>query len=199
MAESAEQLRDTLHAAATGDGSAAERLVPLVYDDLRAIAARQLRQERPGHTLQPTALVNEALLRLAGGGTVPAASRLEYLVIASRVIRQVLVDHARRRTARKRGGDRNGHRVTLADLVEPAPDAGPDLAVDLEQLDEALHALATRSARQARVVELRFFGGLSVDETARALDVSPRTVKGDWRVARAWLRRALDGCAEPPA
>ncbi len=169
-----------------GAPGAADRLFAIVQTELRALAARILRRERAGHTLQPTALVNEAYLRLVDAEAVSAAGRTQFLGIAGRAIRQILVDHARGRGADKRGGDRE--RVTLVD--EPAATARGE--VDLLALEEALQRLAKLNERRARVVELRVFGGLSVDEAAVILGVSPRTVDVDWRIARAWLRSQLE-------
>lgn len=169
-----------------GDADAAEQLTPQLYEQLRALAQRQMGRERAGHTLQPTALAHEAFLRLADGTEVPWADRAHLLGVAAHVLRQILVEHARSRGRQKRGGDR--HRVTLqAELLA----AAEDRALDTLTLDEALERLAALHERQARVVELRFFGGLDVEEVAEVLGVSPRTVKGDWRLARAWLRREL--------
>lgn len=153
-----------------------------VYGELRAIAGACLRDQPAGHTLQPTALVNEAWLRLADR---PFSDRRHFVAVAARAMRQILVDHARRRGAMKRRGDRE--RLTVCD---PAAPDGP-APLDVVALDAALHALAAIDDRQARVVELRFFGGLNVEETADAIGVSPRTVEMDWRLARAWLSREL--------
>lgn len=172
--------------ATAGDGEAADRLFALVRDDLRAASARLLRRERAGHTLQPTALVHEAYLRLVDAKGLAARSRSHFLAIAARAARQVLVDHARGAGAEKRGGGRE--QVTL--IEDPAAPA--QAGVDVEALEAALQRLAQLNARRARIVELRFFGGLSVDETAEVLGVSPRTIDDDWRVARAWLRSQLE-------
>ncbi len=169
-----------------GDARAADPLFALVCDDLRAVSARLLRRERAGHTLQPTALVNEAYMRLVDAEGLAARGRTHFLAIAARAARQVLVDHARGHGADKRGGKRE--RVTLIEDAAATTDAG----VDVEALDAALQRLAQLNTRRARVVELRFFGGLSVDEVAEVLEVSPRTVDDDWRIARAWLRSQLE-------
>jgi RNA polymerase sigma factor (TIGR02999 family) len=176
-----------LVAFAGGNRAAGDRLFELLYTEMRALAARALRREKRDHTLQPTALVNEAYLRLIQGEGVDCRDRSHFLGVAARVIRRLLVEHARRRAAHKRGGAQRG-RVTLVTALEPAAEQ----PVDLLALDEAIARLAQRSERQASVVELRFFGGLSVEETASVLLVSERTVKNDWRIARAWLRAALD-------
>ncbi len=170
---------------AAGDADAAEALFPLVYDELRRVAASALRRERAGHTLQPTALVHEAFLRLAEADTAAWDNRAHFVAIAARVMRRVLVDHARKRNAAKRGTGEI--RVPLEDVDVPAA----TLDVDLVALDTALARLATFDPRQARIVELRFFGGLSVPETAALVGASDRTVKRDWQIARAWLTREL--------
>jgi RNA polymerase sigma factor (TIGR02999 family) len=172
-------------------GASAEQLFELVYDELRRLAQSLLRRERPEHTLQPTALVHEAFLRLVGETSISWQDRAHFLGIAARAMRQILVDHARRRGAVKRGG--GWQRVTLTG-EEPA---APGDALEILELHEALDRFAALDARAARVVELRVFGGLTVQETAHLLEVSPRTVDGDWAVARLWLSRELGG--EGPA
>ena len=178
--------------------SAADReesaLAPLVYDELRRIAARYVSRERPGQTLQATALVNEAYLRLSAERTRHFENRTHFLAIAARSMRQILIQRARARHAAKRGGA--AQRVTLdeAHLAEPGRGAAAEpSAIDVLALDEALSRLAAIDSQQARIVELRYFGGLTVEETAEALDVSPATVKREWAMARAWLKVALDG------
>jgi RNA polymerase sigma factor (TIGR02999 family) len=166
-----------------GDAGALDRIYPHVYEELRVVAARQLRREQQGHTLHPTALVHEAYVKLAGGG-LDASSRSHFLAIAARAMRQVLVDHARRRSAQKRGGE--WHATTLTDgsaSVELQP-------AELIALDAAL---ATLDERQRQVVECRFFGGMEEREVAEALGISERTVRRDWVKARAWLYRELYG------
>ena len=165
--------------------SPAETLVPLLYEELRGLAATYLRDEKPCHTLQPTALVHEAFLRLADRRSLDLNDRGPFRAAAAQAMRRILVDHARRKNAEKRGGDRK--RVSLDEGLGIS-DAGE---VDLLALHEALEGLAEFDARQARVVELRFFGGQGEEETAETLGVSLRTVQGDWRMARAWLREAL--------
>ena len=167
---------------------AADELFPACYDELRKIARRVLEREPRGHTLQPTALLHEAYLRLAGLDAEAVADRAHFVRVAARSMRQVLVDHARRRGAAKRGGGRA--RVTLAGLAAEGSGEG----VDLLDLDAALARLAELDARKARVVELRFFGGLSTQAAAHSLGIAPKTAEADWYFARAWLRRAL---AEP--
>ncbi|WP_448990285.1 sigma-70 family RNA polymerase sigma factor [Luteitalea sp.] len=176
---------------AAGDAAAAAELFPIVYEELRRLAASALRRERTDHTLQPTALVHEAFLRLAETPGASWENRAHFVAVAARVMRRVLVDHARGRNALKRG---NGEiRVPLDDVDVAA--VGQD--VDLVALDDALARLATLDERQARIVELRFFGGLSVPETAALIGASERTVKRDWQVARAWLTRELSSSAGP--
>jgi RNA polymerase sigma-70 factor, ECF subfamily len=172
-----------LELASAGDAEALDRLVPLLYDELRAMAHRQLLAESEP-TLQTTALVHEAYLKLAGGRST-ARGRAYFFAAAAQAMRQVLIDRARRRQAAKRGG--SAERVTLGEQ-DAAVDA---YSIELLELDDALRRLAVRSARQARVVEYRFFAGMSVNETAEALGVSSRTVEADWAIARAWLFREL--------
>lgn len=159
-------------------------VMPEVYAELRRVAAAYLRRERPGQTLQPTALVNEAYVRLAGQHP-RFQNRAHFCAIAANAMRQILVERARARGAQKRGG--GAPRITLNEQLA----ANPEPPVDLDALDEALTRLAALDAQQARIVELRFFGGLSIEETADALDVSPATIKRHWAVARAWLAREL--------
>lgn len=183
---SGESLTGMLQAWAKGDLEARDRLLPIVYDELRRQAARQLRSERAGHTLQPTALVHEVYLRLAQPRRVPWQSRAEFFAAAAQAMRRILVDHARKRAAAKRAG--NWTRVKLDDEV--AIEGKNEL--DLLSLDDALDRLAELDPRHARIVELRFFGGLSVAETASVLKISTATVKRDWSLARAWLHRRLE-------
>jgi RNA polymerase sigma factor (TIGR02999 family) len=174
-----------LLAHASGDRLVAARLLPLVYDELRHLAARYMRRERRDHTLQPTALVHEAYLRLIDASQIDWQGKTHFLAVAATQMRRVLADHARAHGARKRGGD--ARKVTLDDNLAISGQG----TLDMLALDEAMEKLARDSPRQSRVVELRYFGGLSVEETARILDVSASTVKGDWRVAKAWLAREL--------
>jgi RNA polymerase sigma factor (TIGR02999 family) len=178
--ESAPSVTSLLRAWSAGDPEAERRLVPLVYGELRRRAGAYLRRERPGHTLQPTALVHEAWLRLAGQD-VDWRNRSQFFGMASQLMRRILVDHARRRRAARRGG---GLQVPLEEAMG-APAEGD--RVDLIRLDEALTELAELDPRQGRIVELRFFGGLTTEETAGLLQVSPATIKRDWTVAKAWL------------
>jgi RNA polymerase sigma factor (TIGR02999 family) len=168
-----------------GDPSAAAKLLPLVYAELRRLAAGFLRADRADHTLQPTALVHEAFLRLVRAPEAGFEGRAHFLAVAAKAMRQILVDHARARAAEKRGGDRR--RETMAGLPEEG-----EPPIDVLDLEAALTKLAGSHQRPARVAELRFFAGLEIDAVAEVLAVSPRTVKEDWRFARAWLRRALE-------
>jgi len=170
-----------------GDQQALDELTPLVYEELRQQAARYLRKERPNHSLQATALINEAFLRLIDVKDVQWQNRAHFFAIAANLMRRILVDHARRRDAEKRGGSQVC--LTLDEGLAWANE--PD--VDLLAIDEALDRLALIDEQQARIVELRFFSGLTVDETATALSISPKTVKRDWSVARAWLKREIGG------
>src|SRR5262245_41768490 len=174
-----------------GDDSAIDRLFPLVYQQLRQAAESALRSERPGHTLQPTALVHEAYLKLVGSGGIPARDRGHFLSIAARAMRQILVDHARRRRARKRG---QGDTPLPLDfpIAEGAGGAGMPLD-ELIALDDALAQLSAKSPRLRSVVELRFFAGLNEEEIAETLGVTTRTVQRDWVRARAWLYREVYG------
>ncbi len=168
-----------------GDARAAEKLLPLVYEQLRAIARQRMAQERAGHTLQATALVHEAYLRLVGGQQVPWMNRAHFYLAAAEAMRRILIEHARKRDRLKRGGDRRRVPVSVVDLAAEQ-DSEEILAVD-----EAVQRLEESDAQAGKVVRLRFFAGLSVDETARALDLSPRTVAREWAYARAWLHNAL--------
>ena len=176
----------------SGDASALDDLLPRVYDELRALADAYMRRERAGHTLQPTALVHEAFLRLLRLPPGSVQNRVHFFALAAQAMRRILADHARRHRAAKRGG--SAVRVPL-ELVEGAPALGAAAPSEVaaDDLDAALEDLAKLDARQARVVELRFFGGLSIEETAEVLAVSSATVKRDWLVARAWLHRELRG------
>jgi RNA polymerase sigma factor (TIGR02999 family) len=178
-----------LQAWGDGDLAARDRLFPLIYGDLRRRAAHYLRRERPGHTLQPTALVHEAYVRLAGSTRMAWTGRAHFLAVASQAMRRVLVDHARS----KRAGKRWGHRVQVP-LEEGAAGSAEPREVDLILLDESLDELAALAPAQARLVELRFFGGLTTEEAADVLGVSHATVERRWNLARAWLfRRVTQG------
>jgi RNA polymerase sigma factor (TIGR02999 family) len=173
--------------AGAGNQAVYDELFPIVYAELRRIAAREMRREKPGRTLQTTALVHEAYLRLLKDASLSFENRAHFLGVAARAMREILIEHARARSARKRGG--GAVRLTLDDLVAPVPSP----SIDVLALDEALQRLARIDERHARVVELRYFGGLSVEETAAALELSPATVKRAWTLARAWLFRELAG------
>jgi RNA polymerase sigma-70 factor (ECF subfamily) len=168
-------------------------LIPLVHRELHQIARRCMAGERQGHSLQATALVNEAYLRLVDGKAVAWHDRAHFLAVAARVMRHILVDHARARHYQKRGGQ--AKRVTFDEALVVTDEPRQDFVA----LDDALKALATFDERKSRVIELRFFGGLSVEETASVLNVSHDTVIRDWRLAKVWLRREMRGAAAPPA
>ncbi len=169
----------------TGEPEVLARLMPLVLADLRQMAERHFARESPGHTLQPTALVNELYLKLLGSRTVQWQSRAQFFAFAAELMRRILVDHARARQTEKRGGD------VVKIALDAVPDEPLEENLDLIALDEALVSLAAIEPRQSRIVELRFFGGLSVQETAEVLGISSRTVKREWRLARIWLFRQL--------
>jgi RNA polymerase sigma factor (TIGR02999 family) len=186
-------ITEALNGLARGDEAALDLLLPVVYREMKRLAASYLRNERPGHTLQPTALAHEAYLRLVGRENIHWQNRAHFLGVTARVMRDILVDHARRRKAQKRGG---GQSLTVFD--EALAVAG-DRPIAFDDLDQALVDLARLSERQARVVELRYFGGLTIEETGEVLGISPVTVKRDWATARAWLYRELSGSAPPGA
>jgi RNA polymerase sigma factor (TIGR02999 family) len=168
-----------------GDQDALAKLMPLVYAELHRLAKHYMRSERPGHTLQTTALANEAYIRLIDARQVRWQNRAHFFAVSARLIRQILVDFARKRRYKKRGGE--VRHISLDEALA----IGQHRDDDLTSLDDALRALGEIDARKSQVVELRFFGGLSVDETAEVLQVSPETVRRDWRLAKAWLRRHL--------
>jgi len=170
-----------------GDEAALEELIPLVERELHRIARRCMAGEREGHTLQATALVNEVYVKLVDGKSVPWQDRAHFLAVAARAMRRILVDHARAKQAHKRGGD--GVRVTFEEALVVSSEPTQDFIA----LDDALKGLAAFSERKSRVIELRFFGGLSVEETASVLGVSTDTVVRDWRLAKAWLQREMRG------
>jgi RNA polymerase sigma factor (TIGR02999 family) len=174
-----------LHALEHDDPSAANRLFSIVYGELHSLAGNYFRRQRPDHTLQPTALVNEAFLRLVDQTSVEWKNRAHFLAVAACAMRQILIDHARGRATYKRGGALC--RVTISEADTPVTNRDPELL----DLDDAMHRLAALDERQGKVVELRFFGGMTVEEIAHVLGVSKTTVETEWRMARAWLRREL--------
>lgn len=193
VSTSPREITQLLRAWSEGDETALERLVPLVEDELRRIARRRLCREQPGHLLQTSALVNEAYLRLLGWKNAKWKSRRHFFVVAAKLMRRVLVDQARERRYLKRGG--HALRVSLSEAEGVVVERGADLIA----LDDALNSLATFDERLSKIVELRYFGGMSVEETAEALKVSPRTVIRDWGLAQAWLYRELSrGGADGP-
>ena len=171
----------------SGDQDALHALLPLVYKELRDIAHRQLRRERSGHTLQSTALVHEAYLRLMDQGAPETQNRAHFVAVAARLMRQILIDYARSRGAQKRGANL---RVELEQGDDPAA-MSPKQGADIIALDDALNSLSERDGQQAQIVEMRYFGGLTIEETAEVLKISPATVKRDWNMAKAWLSREM--------
>jgi len=185
MEASAHEITRLLQAWGEGEQSALERLIPLVYQELHRLARHYMAGERSGHTLQTTALLNEAYLRLVDSPKLGWQNRAHFFAVSAQVMRRILVDWARSRQALKRGGEAKPLELEEALVVADAP--GPDLVA----LDDALKALAALDPRKCEVVEMRFFGGLSVEETAEVLKVSPETVMRDWKFAKSWLRREL--------
>jgi RNA polymerase sigma factor (TIGR02999 family) len=186
MIQSSTDVTRLLVAWSNGDKAAFDQLVPLVYDELRRLAISHLRRQRSDHTLQPTALVHEAYCRLVAEDGIRWQSRVHFLGMATRMMRCILVDHARRRHAAKRGGHALRLSLEAADLSLPARE------VNLIALDDALKDLAAIDPKQSQIVELRFFGGLGIEETAELLGISPATVKREWRTARAWLYHEIN-------
>ena len=184
-APSSKQITQLLVAWGDGDQSALEELTPLVYEELRRLAHHYMGRERPGHTLQTTALVNEAYIRLIDWKNVHWQNRAHFFAVSAQLMRRILVDFARSRGYAKRGGG------ALAVTLDEATLLSSEKGTDIVALDEALLSLTEFDARQSRVVELRFFGGLSIEETAEVLKISPGTVRRDWSLARAWLHREL--------
>jgi RNA polymerase sigma-70 factor (ECF subfamily) len=185
MGSSSPDVTALLSESARGNREAAEKLIPLVYDELKRLARSYLRGERPDHTLQATALVHEAYLKLVKQRAMDWQSRTHFLGIAAHLMRRILIDHARGHVRKKRGGVKD---------VLPLDEAvvfSPEHSEELVKLDEALERLAKLDARQSRIVELRYFGGLTVEETAELLGISPKTVKRDWSVAKVWLHAEL--------
>jgi len=183
---SVQEITHLLLAWGRGDEMALERLMPLVYEELRRVARHYMNHQRPGHTLQTTALVNEAYLRLIDSSQVQWQNRAHFFAVSAQLMRRILVDFARASGNLKRGG--GARAVSLDAAMEVSSERGADLIA----LDDALNTLAAMNPRQSQVVELRYFGGLSEEETAEALKVSTRTVRRDWSLARAWLYRELD-------
>jgi RNA polymerase sigma-70 factor, ECF subfamily len=170
-----------------------QAILPRVYEELRTLAAAYLRQERPNHTLQPTALVHETYVRLSGSRNWPWKSEAEFVAIAASVMRKVLVDHARRHVAEKRGGNRAAAHITIDQIPDAAHPSELNNPIDLLDLEQVLTRLEQLNPRQARLVEMRYFGGLSIEAAAQFMDISPRTAAYDWRMARAWLLNELAG------
>jgi RNA polymerase sigma factor (TIGR02999 family) len=181
MAQSSADITSLLRAASSGERADLDALLSAIYEDLRRLAASHMQGERRDHTLEATALVHEAYVKIIDQRTTDWNDRLHFFAVASRIIRRILIDHARAKQADKRGGDRTRLRI---DDHDPA---APSREVDLIALDEALEELATISEQQARIVELRYFAGCTVDETAHLLKTSPRSVDRDWHAAKAWL------------
>jgi len=181
------EVTELLRRWSSGDVAARESLVPLVYDQLRRLARYYLASQRSDHTLQSTAIVHEAYLRLAGRDNVHWENRRHFFAVAAQLMRRILVDHARKRNAAKRGG------AQLTLLVDEAVEPSSQRELDLVALDDALKVLAELDERQSRIVELRFFGGLSIEDTSRILEISPATVKREWSTARAWLYEEISG------
>jgi RNA polymerase sigma factor (TIGR02999 family) len=187
---SSREVTQLLKAWGSGDTSALDQLLPIVYDELRAVAARYLRRERRDHTLQPTALVNEAYLRLIDQKQVNWQNRAHFVGVAAQIMRRLLVDHAKSHNRVKRGG--GALKVTLDEAVALSQERADDLVA----LDEALTALAAFDERKSRIVEMKYFGGLSVEETAEVLKVSVITVARDWKLAKAWLYTHIEDKGE---
>ena len=189
------QVTVLLKAWASGDPAALDRLTPLVYDELRRMARRYMRNERGGNTLQTTALVNEAYLRLVDVHNVVWNDRAHFFAVSAQMMRRILVDAARARGSAKRGGLLKRAQHSTAINLDEIPDVNSNRAAELIAIDDALERLAEFDPRKARVIELRFFGGLSVEETAEVLKLSPQSVMRDWKLAKAWLTRDLTGTA----
>ena len=193
MATGSGDITVLLKAWGRGDQTALERLTPLVYDELRRLARRYMRQERRGNTMQGTALVNEAYLRLVDVAGTDWRDRAHFFAVSATIMRRILIDAARARAAEKRGGDMQRVDHEMAVDLDQFSAAGTDRAAQLCALDDALDVLSVMDPRRAKVIELRFFGGLTVEETADVLAISPQSVMRDWKLARAWLTRELHG------
>lgn len=189
--EKSAEITRLLRAWGRGDSAALDRLTALVYERLHRMARRYARHERPGHTLQATALVNEAFLRLVESRDLEWTDRAHFFAVCARVMRRILVDAARSRAAIKRGGQARREQHATAINLDHLPTPGTEMSAQICALDDALNALARIDPRRAQVIELRFFGGLTVEETGEVLQVSPQTVMRDWKLARAWLAREL--------
>ena len=190
--KSAENVTQLLLKWGHGDQQALEELMPLVYSELRRLARNYLRKERPGHTLQPTALVNEAYLKLIDQRSARWQNRAQFYGVAAQLMRRILVDHARQQRAAKRGGV-NQQRLSITSAGQVGDRRlSSDPAIDLLALHEALEELTTMDPQQGRIVELKFFGGLSIEETGEVMGIGHATVERDWKMARAWLRRKLE-------
>ena len=187
MKSASKEVTELLLDWSSGNQAALDKLMPLVYEELHRLAHHYMARERPEHTLQTSALVNEAYLRLVDQENVPWQNRAQFFGIAAKLMRQILVDHARQRHRAKRGG--NARQVSLDEAVI----VSPERAGEMMALDEALESLASFDQRKSQILELRFFGGLSIDETAEVLGVSPGTVMRDWTLAKAWLRIQMTG------
>jgi len=185
VSEKSQEISVILKAWSGGDRASADVLLTLVYDELRKIAAQYLRKENSGHTLQPTALVHEAYMKLVDISDINWQDRAHFFAVSANVMRHILVDHARAKLAEKRGGD--AQRIELDDAISLSNEPN----VDLLAVDEALNELANFDEQQSRIVELRFFGGLTIEETAHVVGISPATVKREWAMAKAWLHRKL--------
>ena len=185
------EITELLKAWGSGDAAALDRLTPLVYEELRRLARRYMRNERAGNTLQTTALVNEAYLRLVDAKRVAWQDRVHFFAVSAQMMRRILVDAARARGSAKRGGEVKRVNHSTAINLDEIPDVSSGRDRELVAIDDALNTLAEMDPRKARVIELRFFGGLSVDETAEVLKISPQSVMRDWKLAKAWLTREL--------
>ncbi len=190
METSAPSVSQLLQRWSEGDRDALDQLTPLVYDELHRMARRYMQQQPIGHTLQTTALIHEAYLRLIGQREKHWENRAHFFGVAAQAMRHILVDYARARKMAKRGG--GAHQVSLDEVLTIGPECGPQVNDDLVALSDALTALAALDPRQSQIVELRFFGGLTEEEIGEVLKVSARTVRSDWRLARSWLLRELD-------
>jgi RNA polymerase sigma-70 factor, ECF subfamily len=193
--EGAAEITRLLKAWQRGDSAALDRLTPLVYEQLHRMARKYMRNERPGHTLQATALVNEAFLRLVEARGLDWTDRTHFFAVSARVMRRILVDGARARAAVKRRADADRAEHSSAPTFDTLPLVGAEMSAQICALNDALKTLADLDPRRAQVIELRFFGGLTVEETARVLQTSPQTVMRDWKLARAWLARELSPAA----